>query len=192
MRRSTTPLLALLACLLVFVALPAAALANATDDRIVHDCSYSPDGYLTGTYTKAQLQHALRNLDGDALEYSGCHDAISEALRAPPRDGGSGDGPGGSGTDGSDPGVGGTSGSGGGGGTAGGDPNAPPPAPHTGTEVPVAIAGTTIEPGELPSIGQDANALPDPLVALLVLLGLAALVPAALTIGHRVVARRRA
>ncbi len=192
MRRPTTPL-PLLAVLLALAALPAAASANAMDDRIAKDCQTSATGALTGTYSKQQLRHAKNNLPGDVLEYSGCYDAIRQALLTP-SGGGSGDGPDGGGDFGASGsgGVGGTSGSGGAGGAVGGDPNAPAPPPHTGTEAPVAIAGTTIEPGELPSIGQDANALPTPLVVLLVLLGLAALVPAALTIGRRVVARRRA
>jgi hypothetical protein len=196
MRRSTTPLLALAACLLAFVALPAGATANAMDDRIAKDCQNSQTGALTGSYTKAQLRHARNNLPGDVLEYSGCWDAIQQALRATASgDGANGGGTGGDGGFGSSPGggIGGTSGSGvDGGGAPGGDPSAPAPAPHTGTEAPVAIAGTTIQPGRLPSVGQDANALPDPLLALLVLLGLAALAPVALTIGRRVVARRRA
>jgi hypothetical protein len=56
----------------------------------------------------------------------------------------------------------------------------------------VDVGGTPIEPGALPSLGQDARELPGALVALLALLGLAALAPAALTIGRRVVARHRA
>lgn len=195
MRRSTTPFLALLTCLLALAALPAPAAANAMDDRIAKDCQTSQTGALTGTYTKAQLRHAKNNLPGDVLEYSGCYDAIRHALLATSRGGGNGDNAGGGdGGIGSSPGggIGGTSGSGFDGGATGGDPNAPPPTPHAGTETPVAIAGTTIAPGRLPSIGQNANTLPGPLVGLLVLLGVAALVPVALTIGRRVVARRRA
>lgn len=176
--------------------LPAGARANATDDRIIQDCQTSVTGALTGSYTKTQLRHAYRNLPGDVLEYSGCPDAIKQAIldaarRGGPDGGGDGAGPTGAG------GTGGTSGSGGTDAGAGTDASAgaaPPPAtpPHRGTEAPVQIAGTLLEPGELPSIGQDANPFPTALAVLLVLLGVAALAPAALTIGRRVLGRRRA
>lgn len=192
----TPTLTALVVCLLALAALPATAGANATDDRIVQDCQHSPTGALTGTYTKAQLRHAKQNLPGDVLEYSGCYDAIQQALLAAAAGGGSG-GDGGSNGGGGVGGIGGTGGGSGGTGAggvgAGGAASAPAGPPHRGTEVPVAIAGgTPIEPGELPSIGNDAHELPTALVVMLVLLGLAALTPAALTIGRRVVARRRA
>lgn len=185
MRRSTA-LSTLLACLLA-LALPAVANANAADDRIVRDCQTSQTGALTGSYQKSQLRHALRNLPGDVREYSGCYDAIRQAVLAS-----AGGDPGGEGG-GASPsgGIGGTS-STGGTDTAGGTAGAPAAPPHNGTESPVEIAGTAIAPGELPSIGHDAHELPDALVVALALLGLAALVPAALTIGRRVVARRRA
>jgi hypothetical protein len=188
MRRSI-PLLPLLVCLYALAALPAGAAANATDERIAAQCERGPP--LNETYTKAQLRHARRNLSADVLEYSGCYDAILAALREPSNGAGRGDG--GTGSD-ISAGVGGTSSSGssGDGGGIGGGSGAPESPQHVGTEAPVAIAGAAIEPGELPSIGQDANELPDALVVLLSLLGLAALAAAALTIGRRVVDRRRA
>lgn len=200
MARSTS-LPALLACLLASLVLAAGAAANATDDRIVRDCQSSQSGLLTGTYTQAQLRHALRNMPADVLEYSGCYDAIRQAMRAGAA--GGGDGGGGSGSDGG----GGSGAAGGGGGglgaiggtgasggpaDAGAAPAAPPAEPHRGTAAPVAVGSSPVRPGELPSLGRDANALPGALVALLAVLGLAALTPAALTIGRRVVARHRA
>jgi hypothetical protein len=194
MRRSI-PLFALLACLLALAAAPAAVHANATDNRIAAACEASDVEALNRDYSKTQLRHALRNLPSDVLEYSGCWDALRQALRAPAGGGAGGDGDGGAAGSGGSAAGGGFGGTGGGdaaGGAAGDGAGAPTPPSHTGTETPVAIAGTPVEPGELPSIGHDANALPDSLVALLVLLGLAALVPAALTIGRRVIARRGA
>jgi hypothetical protein len=182
-----------LAFLLLALALalpPAPAGANATDDRIIRDCQHSQTGALTGSYSKQELRHAKNNLPGDVLEYSGCFDAIRQALLASAGgDGGAdGSGPGGGGTGG----IGGPGGGGSTGGTTAGGGGGPPATPHTGTEVPVRVAGTPVEPGALPAIGQDAHELPTPLVVLLILLGVAALVPAALTIGRRVVAQRRA
>jgi hypothetical protein len=198
--RPPISLTTLLACVLL-MALPAAsAHANATDDRIVQDCQHSATGALTGSYTKAQLRHAKNNLPGDVLEYSGCYDAIKQALIA--RAGGNGGG-GSGGGGGNGGGVGGGAGGTGPGGiggangatTAGGvggsgaTPNTPPP---PGAERPLQVAGRTVAPGALPQIGRDAHRLPTALLVLLVLLGVAALTPAALTIGRRVFAARRA
>lgn len=191
----------LLACLLALLALPSAARANAMDDRIARDCLTSKTGALTGRYTKAQLRHALRNLEGDVLEYSGCWDAINQALRSLNGSGGGG----GSNDGGGDPTGGGTIGGGSGGnatggsGIAGGDGagggsagSATPPPPVPETVKPISVAGTSVDPGRLPSLGRDTNELPGALVALLALLAVAALAPVTLTIGRRVVARRRA
>ena len=194
--RTPKILITLLACALL-LALPAAtAFANSADDRIVHDCENSPTGALTGSYPKAQLNHALHNLPGDVSEYTGCYDAIHQALLASAGSGRSG----GTGATGSGGGGGGTGGGGGGTNSSGGTgatgtgsaapvQNAPPPA---GAERAVKLAGAAIAPGTLPTIGKDSHRLPTALVVLLVLLGVAALVPAALTIGRRVVAARRA
>lgn len=185
----------LVACALL-LALPAArAWANAADDRIIADCQHSPTGALTGSYPPKQLNHALHHLPGDIREYTGCSEAISQAVLA---SAGAGGGNGGNGGGGGSGGIGGT-GSGGGdgaggastGGTdaAGPPPSAPPPA---GAERPLDVAGTAVAPGALPEIGRDSHRLPTSLLVLLVLLAAAALVPAALTIGRRVVGHRRA
>lgn len=198
--RTPNILLTLAACALL-LALPAAsARANPSDDRIVKDCEHSATGALTGSYTKAQLNHALHNLPGDVNEYSGCYDAISQALLASAggKGGGSGAGGTGGGAGGTGGGSGGVGGSGGAGGATGaggvtGTPGAPiphtPPPPDANR--PLKLAGATIAPGTLPTIGRDSHRLPTALVVLLVLLGLAAAVPAGLTIGRRVVAARR-
>jgi hypothetical protein len=189
--RIPTALIALAACLLV-LALPAAALANGSDDRIVGDCQHSATGALSGSYTKAQLNHALHNLPGDVLEYTGCYDAIREALLASAGGDPSGGGTGPNGTRGTGGGAGGgTDGGIGGSGSAavgGATPNVPPP---PGADRPVSVAGTTVAPGALPRIGSDSHRLPTALLVLLLVLGVAVLATPALTIGRRVVAARR-
>lgn len=186
--RRTIPFIAILAALLA--AGPVAA--NMTD-TIVRDCQRSATGYLTGTYTRAQLIKAKNNLPTDALEYSGCYDQIQQALRDLVSGGGSNDG----GTGGSDGTTGGGTMGGGAGdgnpGTGGGGTALTPPAtPHVGTRDVVEIGGAAVRPGTIPAIGQDAHTLPAPLAIFLVLLGLGALVPTVTTIARRVIARRRA
>ncbi len=194
--RPSPPLTTLIACLLLLVLPAASARANAADDRIVQDCQHSATGALSGSYPKAQLNHALHNLAGDVREYSGCYDSIRQALlasaagggkRSGGTNGGNGSGGLGGGTDG---GSGGSTAAGGGGANA----TAPVPdaAPPAGAEKPVDVAGAVVAPGALPEIGLDSHKLPTPLLVLLILLGATALVFTALTIGRRVVAHRRA
>ncbi len=194
--RTITTFTTLVACALLLALSTTAAWANAADDRIIADCQESPNGVLRASYPPQQLRHALHNLPGDIREYTGCPDAIRQALLASV--GGGGDGGGGNGGDGSGGagGIGGTDGSDGGGSSAGGGvgapgeiPNAPPP---PGADLPLDMAGTAVAPGALPELGRDAHRLPTSLLVLLVLLGVAALVPAALTIGRRVVGHRGA
>lgn len=199
-------LIALLAAALAALALAAPASADVTD-RIIHECQNSPSGYLTSSYTKAQLRKAKDALPADVLEYSTCYDQIAYALRQLGRARTSGDGGGGtSGSDGSG-GLGGVSGSSGSGGgqvgasdtPLGGDapvddvalPPAPPAEPHVGTQEPVELAGASIQPGDLPSVGRDAHALPTPLIVFLALLAAGTIGAAAMTIGRRVIAHRR-
>jgi hypothetical protein len=191
--RTSIRISTLFAALLLALALAAApAGANASDDRIVGDCQHSQTGALSGSYTKQELRHAKNNLPGDVLEYSGCYDAIRQALLASAGGDGDSDGsaPRGSGGTG---GIGGTGGSGSSGGTTAGvgGGTALPATPHIGTRAPVQVAGSPVEPGALPVIGKDAHKLPAALIVLLTLLGIATLVPAALMIGRRVVTHRR-
>lgn len=196
--RTPTILTTLIACVLLLALPTSSAWANTADDRIIGDCQNSPTGALRGSYPQAQLNHALHNLPGDVREYTGCSDAIRQALLA---SAGGGDGGNGNTSGGDDAGGGGgTSGgsgtSGSGGTSATGDAgatgsvsDAQPPA---GADRPVDLAGIVVAPGALPEIGQDSHHLPTPLLVLLVLLGVAALVPAVLTIGRRVVGHRGA
>jgi len=196
--RTPTILTTLIACVLLLAAPATPAWGNAADDRIVADCTNSPTGALRGSYPQQQLRHALHNLAGDISEYTGCSDAIRQALLASVGSGGNGSGGGnggiGSGGAGGIDGTGSDGGAGGLGGggatsTAGATPEAPPPA---GADRPLDVAGAAVAPGTLPELGRNAHRLPTPLLILLVLLGVGALVPAALTIGRRVVGHRRA
>lgn len=189
--RSFTILTTLAACVLLLALPTGTAWANAADDRILTDCADSPNGALRGTYPPEQLRHALRNMPGDFREYTGCSDAIRQALLASVVRGG------GNGTDGSGTGgIGGTGGTSGGAGAPGAAPGAtgevPSAPPPPGADRPVDVAGIRIAPGTLPEIGRDAHRLPTSLVVLLALLGVAALAPAALTIGRRVLDHRGA
>jgi hypothetical protein len=192
----------LIACVLLLALGASAVWANAADDRIVGDCQNSPTGALRGSYPQAQLKHALNNLASDVSEYTGCSDAIRQALLASAGGGGSGGG-GNSGAGGATGGIGGIGGIGGGTGSSGGGTgtpsggagaSAPTPdaAPPASASQPLDVAGAAVTPGTLPEIGQDSHRLPTPLLVLLVLLGVAALAAAALTIGRRVVGHRGA
>jgi len=194
--RFPTFLTTLIACVLLLAIPAASARANAADDRIIADCQNSPTGALRGSYSQQQLNHALHNLPGDISEYSGCSEAIRQAMVAGAgHNGGGGTNGTGSGGIGSG-GIGGGA-SGGGGGTTGGGTGAagagapgPEAQPPAGAERPVDVAGAAIAPGALPEIGKDSHRLPTGLLVLLVLLGVAALASAALTIGRRVVGHR--
>jgi hypothetical protein len=188
MRRTTALIAAVLA-----LALPAVAGAQSTTDRIYYDCQHSPTGYLTGSYTKAQLRHARDNPPSDIIEYSNCVDVVKQALRDAILSGrGPGKTGGGAGDDGSGPAGAGANGGGGSTGAGGSGGPAVPATPHVGTRAPVALAGVPVQPGAIPEVGRDAHALPTPLVVLLLLLGIGALAPLAASVGQRVIARRRA
>jgi hypothetical protein len=195
--RTPTILTTLIACMLLLAVCAPSASANAADDRIIGDCQNSPTGSLRGSYPQKQLNHALHNLPGDVREYTGCSDAIRQALLAS-----AGGGDGGGGNDGGGDATGGGGASGGTGSSGAGGalspgaadatgppPEAPPPADARDA---VDVAGAAVSPGMLPVIGQDSHRLPTALLVLLVLVGVAALVPAVLTIGRRVVGHRRA
>jgi hypothetical protein len=195
--RTITTFTTLVACALLLALPTTTAWANAADDRILTDCQESPNGVLRGRYPLKQLNHALHNIPGDQLEYSGCYDAIKQArlaaLSGSGNDGGNGVAGGGS----SGSGTGGTGSSADGGdgsaaGVTGGSGEIPTAPPPPGADRPLDVAGTAVAPGALPELGRDAHRLPTALLVLLVLLGVAALFPAALTIGRRVVGQRGA
>jgi hypothetical protein len=115
--RRALPLIAIILAALV-CGLPATAGA-ASSDAIYTDCEHSASGLLTGTYAKSELKKALNNMPTDLSEYSGCYDAIKQALAdsGKSRGGGGNGSTSGGGTGG--PGTGGGTSSGGGG-TGGG------------------------------------------------------------------------
>jgi len=105
--------IALLPLSLVVLALGlcAASASASTAEQIIKDCSNSDTGLLKGSYSKADLRAARKLVRGDIAEYTGCADAINEAL-SQNGDNGNNGGNGSDGGDGSD---------GTGGGTGGGD-----------------------------------------------------------------------
>jgi hypothetical protein len=162
----------LVAILALSVLLPSETRANAgssTTDRIIRDCESSPTGALRGTYGLRDLRTAANELPGDVVEYSGCPDAIQQAIDAIALRHAHGvDGGGlrlhhaarGSGRDRhmSSPDA---------GPAAGRNPSATPP---SGVQI------STVRPAAPGSAGRLANSLPRPLLLLLALLVLVAIV----------------
>jgi hypothetical protein len=177
------PKLLLVMVLTLLVAAPA-AMAGTRED-ILRDCQ---SGGLDGNYSPSEIRDARNNIPADIDQYSNCRDVLARAL------GGSGDKRVGGGGDGSALG-------GGGGGAA------PPAEPLTpsgpeeqaalekaasgGGDTPVQVGDGTIVPG---AAGLAANAarnpLPASLLAVLILLGLAALAATVPPVRRRVHARR--
>jgi len=180
--------LLLVAVLALLVAAPAASADTRSD--IIGDCY--DNGKLDGNYTPSQIRDARNNLPADIDQYSDCRDVLARAL------GGSGsrsvDGGGGGGA------LGG--GTGGDGGATGGGGDLTPNGPDEtkaledaakGGDAPVQVGENDIVPGAAGfSTGAARNTLPPTLLAMLILLGCAALAAAAPPIRRRVHARRLA
>jgi hypothetical protein len=171
--------------LTLLVAAPAAMAGTRSD--IIADCY--DDGKLDGNYSPSEIRDARNNLPADIDQYSDCRDVLARAL------GGTGDKR-----------VGGDSGGvlGGGGGDSGGptQPLAPSgpdeqaaldKAALSGGEEPVQVGDGTVVPGAA-GLASDAarNAIPTTLLAVLILLGVAALAAAVPFVRRRVLARRLA
>ncbi len=77
MRRLFLPIAILLAALAAVLPATAGAVSSST---IYTDCSHSSTGLLIGTYPKSALKKALDSMPTDISEYSGCYDAIKQAL----------------------------------------------------------------------------------------------------------------
>jgi hypothetical protein len=181
------PKLLLVMVLTLLVAAPA-AMAGTRED-ILNDCQ---SGGLDGNYSPSEIRDARNNIPADIDQYTNCRDVLARAL------GGSGDKRVGGGGDGNAL---------GGGGSGGG--SAPPTAPLTpsgpeeqaalekaavgGGDAPVQVGDSTIVPGAAGLASNAArNALPVSLLAVLILLGLAALAATVPPVRRRVHARRLA
>jgi hypothetical protein len=117
----------LLIALVAGLAIPAtglltAAPAMASSSSVIADCN--ANGYLTGHYSRSDLQGALKGMGADVKEYTNCYDVVRRALLASASGGtgGSGGHGGGSagGIGGSGSGIGGSGSGGGGSGSGGG------------------------------------------------------------------------
>jgi hypothetical protein len=182
------PKLLLVMVLTLLVAAPAAMAGTRAD--IIDDCY--DDGKLDGNYTPSEIRDARNNLPADIDQYSDCRDVLSRAL------GGTGDKQvGGGGNDA----LGGGPGSG-----LGPDQPAEPLVPSgpeeqaeldkaalAGGDAPVQVGSGTVVPGAA-GLASDAarNALPVSLLAVLILLGVAALAATVPPVRRRVHARRLA
>jgi hypothetical protein len=181
------PKLLLVMVLTLLVAAPAAMAGTRAD--ILKDCQ---DDKIDGSYSPSEIRDARNNIPADIDQYTDCRDVLGRAL------GGSGDKEVGGGGNGDALG-------GGGGGSGSGlpaerlTPNSPDEqaaldkAGVTGGDAPVQVGDGTIVPGAA-GLASDAarNALPASLLAVLILLGVAALAAAVPPVLRRVHARRLA
>jgi len=177
--------LLLVMVLTLLVAAPAAMAGTRGD--IIRDCEN--DGRLDGNYTPSEIRDARNNLPADVDQYSNCRDVLNRAL------GGTGDKQLGDGS------GGGALGGGDGGGGGLSEP-ATPSGPEeqaaldkaiAGGDAPVQVGDSTVVPGAA-GLAADAarNAIPATLLAVLIMLGLAALAAAVPFVRRRVLARRLA
>ena len=168
-----------LACLVLgLVAAPAANAASSTD--VLRDCA--DDGVLQGSYSPSELRKARKNIPTDTDEYTDCRDVLSRALS--------------SGVAGSGGGGGSSSGAPGGGSGGLENPNTPEgqaaigAAAGKGAPDAVDIGGRAVVPGSAGlAAGAVRNELPGTLIAVLVLLGAAALAAASPFVRRSVIAR---
>jgi hypothetical protein len=191
MRRAL--LLTALICLLV----PASSVASTASDgqRVIRDCS--SDGQIDGKYSQAAYKYALAHMPSDLAEYTNCADAIRQAQAAAAHGSSGGGGGAGGGS------------TGGGGAIAGGFDVPATPYTGSGSLSPSERAaiqnarngggavgiggGAPVTPGG-PGItaASVSRALPAPLLALLILLGLGAAGATSVALRTRVLSRRQA
>jgi hypothetical protein len=174
------PRILLVMVLTLLVAAPAAMAG--TRENIIADCY--DDGKLDGNYSPSEIRDARNNLPADIDQYSDCRDVLARAL------GGTGD----------------KRVDGGGGSQGGGSGPSEPLTPSTpdeqaaldkaatgGGDEPIQVGDHTVVPGAA-GFSSDAvrNTIPPTLLAVLILLGLAALAAAVPYVRRRVHARRLA
>jgi hypothetical protein len=170
-----------LACLLIgLVAVPAADAASTT--QILRDCA--DDGVLQGSYSPSELRKARNNIPTDTDEYTDCRDVLSRALTTGVASSGGGGGS--------------SSGALGGGSAGLENPNTPEGQAAIGTAAgkgapdAIDIGGRAVVPGNAGfASGAVRNGLPGTLIAVLVLLGAAALAAASPFVRRSVIARFR-
>jgi hypothetical protein len=168
-----------LACLLIgLVAVPAADAASTT--QILRDCA--DDGVLQGSYSPSELRKARKNIPTDTDEYTNCRDVLGRALS--------------NGVAGSGGGGGSSSGALGGGSAGLENPNTPEgqaaigAAAGKGAPDALDIDGRAVVPGNAGfASGAVRNGMPGALIAVLVLLGAAALAASVPFVRRSVVAR---
>jgi hypothetical protein len=179
------PRIFLVMVLTLLVAAPAATAGTRGD--IINDCY--DDGKLDGNYSPSEIRDARNNLPADIDQYSDCRDVLARALGGTgnKRVGGGGDG----------------GGAGGGGGNSGPSEPLTPSGPEEqaaldqaalgGGNEPVQVGDGTIVPGAAGFTEAAArNPIPTTLLAVLILLGVAALAAAVPFVRRRVLARRLA
>ena len=175
------PRILLVMVLTLLVAAPAATAGTRGD--IIRDCY--DDGKLDGNYSPSEIRDARNNLPADIDQYSDCRDVLARAL------GGTGAKQ-----------VGGGGGGALGGGGDSGGPSEPltPASPEEqaaldqaiqGGEAPVQLGDSTVVPGAAGFAADAArNTIPTTLLAVLILLGVAALSAAVPYVRRRVLRRR--
>jgi hypothetical protein len=176
-----------LACLLIgLVAVPAADAASTT--QILRDCA--DDGVLQGTYTPSELRKARKNIPTDTDEYTDCRDVLARAATAAV-----------AGSNSSNPGGGGDGTTGGGASTGGAGQGLADPHTPEGREIvgqagargapdAIDIGGRAVVPGNAGfASGAVRNGLPGTLIAVLVLLGAAAVAASVPFVRRSVIAR---
>jgi len=184
MLRNLNRLTLIAVILLALIAVPA---ASADGSKVIADCN--SNGYLTGHYSRSELQSALNGMGADVREYTSCYDVISRALATVAAAGGGKHGGGG----------GGGSSSGGSGpdgsaralltrGVYSKEPNVKDAGP--GSRAPVKLIGADVSPGSGGiGSGPGGRSLPTPLLVVLIVLGLAAVGGGGAAVRRRVVAR---
>jgi hypothetical protein len=170
----------ILLSLLAVLSVPAAPALAADGSTVIADCNNN--GFLTGHYSRAQLQSALNGMGADVREYTNCYDVIRRALLATAASASKGGG-GGTTAGGTLPGIakdtaakrhkGKPSNSPLTRGVWGNLPNGTPAG--NGSHKAVLLDGSPISPGTAGlGSGSDTRSLPAPLLVVLVLLGLGA------------------
>jgi hypothetical protein len=180
-----TPIAA--AVIVAVTTLTQASVAAADGSKVIADCN--TNGYLSGHYSRSDLQSALGGMGADVKEYTNCYDVISRALAVAAAGGARGGGGGGSSSGG--PGGTGATARAAGVSTRGIYSQSPQPADAgPGSKAAVRLSGADVSPGSSGvGAGSNSRSLPTPLLVVLIALGLAAAGGGGVAVRRRVVAR---